>query len=100
VYHRTAWHFAFHYKIIGKIRPGKGKECQDSRRDPTHSLHHKLFDRGVFTFSDKLNIVVSESANGTRRFREWVVASHGHSLTLDFPLSRVEHTGAPASALP
>jgi hypothetical protein len=34
------------------------------------TLHHKLFDRGVFTLSDKLNIVVSVSADGTRRFQE------------------------------
>jgi putative restriction endonuclease len=44
------------------------------------TLHHKLFDRGVFTLSDKLNIVVSESANGTRGFQEWVIAFHGEAL--------------------
>jgi putative restriction endonuclease len=44
------------------------------------TLHHKLFDRGVFTLSSTLNIVVSESANGTKGFREWVTAFHGAAL--------------------
>jgi putative restriction endonuclease len=44
------------------------------------TLHHKLFDPGVFTLSDKLNIIVSESANGTKGFREWVIAFHGAAI--------------------
>jgi putative restriction endonuclease len=44
------------------------------------TLHHKLFDRGVFTLSGKLTIIVSESANGTKGFQEWVVAFHGEAL--------------------
>ena len=44
------------------------------------SLHHKLFDRGVFTISDSMSIIVSESANGTRGFQEWVVAYHGKEI--------------------
>jgi putative restriction endonuclease len=44
------------------------------------TMHHKLFDRGVFTLSDKLNVVVSESANGTKGFQEWVIAFHGKSI--------------------
>ena len=44
------------------------------------SLHHKLFDRGVFTISNSLSVIVSESANGTRGFQEWVVAYHGKEI--------------------
>jgi len=44
------------------------------------TMHHKLFDRGVFTLSDKLNVVVSESANGTKGFHEWVMAFHGQAI--------------------
>lgn len=41
------------------------------------TMHHKLFDRGVFTLSDDMSIIVSESANGTKGFHEWVIAFHG-----------------------
>jgi putative restriction endonuclease len=44
------------------------------------TMHHKLFDRGVFTLSDDLNVMVSESANGTRGFQEWVIAFHGKPI--------------------
>jgi hypothetical protein len=40
------------------------------------SLHHKLFDRGVFTICNSMSVIVSESANGTRGFQEWVIAYH------------------------
>jgi putative restriction endonuclease len=41
------------------------------------TLHHKLFDRGVFTLSDHLQVIVSECAHGGRGFQEWVIAFHG-----------------------
>jgi putative restriction endonuclease len=44
------------------------------------SLHHKLFDRGVFTVSNSMSVIVSESANGTRGFQEWVIAYHGKEI--------------------
>ena len=44
------------------------------------TLHHKLFDRGVFTLSNSMSIIVSEAANGTRGFQEWVVAFHGQAI--------------------
>jgi putative restriction endonuclease len=34
------------------------------------SLHHKLFDRGVFTISNSMSVIVSESANGTKGFQD------------------------------
>jgi putative restriction endonuclease len=43
-------------------------------------MHHKLFDRGVFTLSGKMKVIVSESANGTKGFQEWVIAFHGSSI--------------------
>ena len=37
------------------------------------ALHHKLFDRGVFTLSDQLAIKVSEQVDTTSTgFEEWV----------------------------
>ena len=37
------------------------------------ALHHKLFDRGVFTLSDQLNIKVSEQVDrASAGFEEWV----------------------------
>ena len=44
------------------------------------TLPHKLFDRGVFTLSDQLEVIVSESAHGTKGFQEWVIAFHGQSI--------------------
>jgi putative restriction endonuclease len=44
------------------------------------TMHHKLFDRGVFTLSEKMDVIVSEIANGSRGFQEWVVAYHGRSI--------------------
>jgi putative restriction endonuclease len=44
------------------------------------TLHHKLFDRGVFTISNSMSVIVSEEANGTRGFQEWVVAYHGRAI--------------------
>ena len=44
------------------------------------TMHHKLFDRGVFTLSEKMKVIVSASANGTKGFQEWVIAFHGSSI--------------------
>ncbi len=46
------------------------------------TMHHKLFDRGVFTLSDSINVVVSEEAHGSRGFQEWLMSFHGRELTL------------------
>lgn len=48
------------------------------------SMHHKLFDRGVFTVTparDRAFMVrVSEEAHGTTGFREWVLEYHGKPI--------------------
>ena len=44
------------------------------------SLHHKLFDRGVFTLSAKLEVLVSEYANGSVGFEEWLMKFHGKEI--------------------
>lgn len=44
------------------------------------TMHHKLFDRGVFTISDNLKFQVSESAHGTVGFEEWLMKYHGENL--------------------
>ncbi|MDM8516384.1 HNH endonuclease [Desulfobacterales bacterium HSG16] len=43
-------------------------------------LHHKLFDRGAFTLSDDLIILVSDHANGTQGFQESLMKFHGQKL--------------------
>lgn len=40
------------------------------------SMHHKLFDRGVFTINDSRKILVSEEAHGVG-FEEWLYRYHG-----------------------
>ena len=47
------------------------------------SLHHKLFDRGAFTLSKELEILVSDDAHGTAGFDEWLMRFHGEKL--NFP---------------
>jgi putative restriction endonuclease len=44
------------------------------------SLHHKLFDRGVFTVSQEKQMLVSEEAHGTNGFDEWLMRYHGKTL--------------------
>ncbi|WP_438824737.1 phosphorothioated DNA-binding restriction endonuclease, partial [Bacillus sp. JJ1474] len=41
------------------------------------SLHHKLFDRGIFTINHDRKFLVSEYANGGDGFEEWVMKYHG-----------------------
>ena len=43
-------------------------------------LHHKLFDRGAFTVSDDRHVQVSENANGSQGFAEWLLSFHGQSI--------------------
>lgn len=51
------------------------------------SLHHKLFDRGAFTLSNELEILVSDDAHGTAGFHEWLMRFHGEKL--NFPQRQV-----------
>lgn len=50
------------------------------------SLHHKLFDRGVFSLDSEDRIVVSDKANGTCGVKEWLLRYHGK--TMNQPTSR------------
>ena len=50
------------------------------------SLHHKLFDRGAFTLSKQRQILVSDDADGTTGFQEWLMDFHGN--TINFPQRR------------
>ena len=47
------------------------------------SLHHKLFDRGAFTLSQELEVLVSDEAHGTVGFQEWLKNFHGKEI--NFP---------------
>lgn len=44
------------------------------------ALHHKLFDRGIFTIRDDMTILVSESATGSAMFGHLVTDFHGQAL--------------------
>ena len=46
-------------------------------------MHHKLFDRGAFTLSKQLQILVSDDAHGTKGFQEWLMDFHGEKI--NFP---------------
>jgi putative restriction endonuclease len=44
------------------------------------SMHHKLFDRGVFTLTDNLTFQVAEQAHGTSGMEEWLLKYHGQQI--------------------
>lgn len=46
------------------------------------SMHHKLFDRGVFTISNDFKILVSQEANGGEGFKEWLLKYHCQNIQL------------------
>ena len=43
-------------------------------------MHHKLFDHGVFTLSEKLEVLVSEYANGSQGLEEWLMKFHNKEI--------------------
>ena len=45
-------------------------------------MHHKLFDRGAFTLSKRLKILVSDDVHGTKGFKEWLMDFHGQKINL------------------
>lgn len=44
------------------------------------AMHHKLFDRGVFTITTSNQLMVAEEAHGTNGFQEWLMRYHGKRL--------------------
>lgn len=50
------------------------------------TMHHKLFDRGAFTLSESLEVLVSNRVYGTQGFEEWLMRFHGKKLR--YPQSR------------
>ena len=44
------------------------------------SMHHKLFDRGVFTLNQERQLLVAEEANGTNGLEEWLMRYHGKKI--------------------
>ena len=44
------------------------------------TLHHKLFDRGVFSIDQDLLVRVSENAHGGEGFEQWLARFHGQSI--------------------
>ena len=53
------------------------------------TMHHKLFDRGAFTFDRSLTLLVSDSVTGTVGVDEWLLRYRGKKLiTPDIPVYR------------
>ena len=44
------------------------------------ALHHKLFDKGVFTLNESLVLQVAENAHGTCGFDEWLMRYHDRPI--------------------
>jgi putative restriction endonuclease len=55
------------------------------------ALHHKLFDRGAFTLSDDMKIMVSDRANGSKGFKEWLMDFHGKTIKYPQRTTYVPH---------
>ena len=50
-------------------------------------LHQRLFGRGAFSLSEQLKILVSDEANGSEGFQEWLMRFHGQRLKFPQRLS-------------
>ena len=46
------------------------------------SLHHTLFDRGIFRLSPQGEIIVSNAADGSTGLKEWLIDFHGKKINL------------------
>jgi putative restriction endonuclease len=57
-----------------------GGPCSENNGLALCSLHHKLFDRGVFTLSVGGDVLVSERAHGNSGFEDWLMTFHGKKL--------------------
>ncbi len=44
------------------------------------TMHHKLFDRGVFSIDQDLQVRVSENAHGGEGFEHWLARFHGKAI--------------------
>lgn len=44
------------------------------------SLHHKLFDRGVFTISEEYRILVSQKVHGSGKLADYVLSYHSQPI--------------------
>lgn len=44
------------------------------------AMHHKLYDRGVFTINTSYEFIVTEEAHGTNGFIEWLKRYHGNQI--------------------
>ncbi|WP_462413635.1 phosphorothioated DNA-binding restriction endonuclease [Neobacillus sp. Marseille-QA0830] len=44
------------------------------------AMHHKLFDRGVFTLNEDRILLVAEEANGSNGFEEYLMKFHGKQI--------------------
>jgi len=53
------------------------------------AMHHKLFDRGVFTLNEDRVLLVAEEANGSKGFDEWLMRFHEKQIKLVFTMLRV-----------
>ena len=49
------------------------------------SMHYKLFDCVAFTLNDKLQLCVSQEANGSTGLSEWLTSFHGLPLKAPQP---------------
>ncbi|WML48481.1 HNH endonuclease [Neobacillus sp. PS3-34] len=44
------------------------------------SMHHKLFDRGVFAITENNVFLLAEEAHGTNGINEWLFKYHGKEI--------------------
>lgn len=57
-----------------------GGPCIEENGLALCAMHHKLFDRGAFSISEEMKIMVSDEANGTLGFNEWLMNFHKQEI--------------------
>lgn len=50
------------------------------------TMHHKLFDSGVFTVDESLRLIISQNAHGSNGFNDWLMRYHTQKIT--FPIQK------------
>lgn len=51
------------------------------------SMHHKLYDLGVFTINTQHNIIVSQNAHGTQGLDDWLLRYHSQKVIKPIEMS-------------
>jgi len=52
-------------------------------------IHHKLFDRDVFTIDKEMKLLVAQEAHGSNGFEEWIMRYHNNHIRVPIQTSYI-----------